>query len=547
MVTIFVPGNQTQITSHLKTHMKDENYKKDFDTTDLARMRQRYQLSEETVRIIENEELLPLGLLKRLHHCYPQHSRFFREDEALFTGKNFYSGLQGFREITEILSRHGIELGDTREREFFIEVYRFLATKHTLNNIDWRNYQNDTMFHLIFPQPGMIAAGEVQKYLDAASDEERRQVVEDYQKKTNPHDGKQKLNKPWYVNDEGQVEILEGCQHKYPPVKLIFDQSTQHCFAFCTYCFRHAQVRGDDDIFIQRDIGHVHEYLRRHREISDILITGGDGGFITYERLKAYVTPLMEDPALFHIKTVRFGSRAITFHPELILSDKFTPILELWKKVFESGIQVVWVAHLSTPRDILNPATVAAIRRLKRYSITIKSQSPIMNHISLFKDASGNVDIDRSAQNWIDLGNILAMVGVGFHSMYCARPTGEHHYFTAPLADINKIFSKIYKELASINRPSRYITMTSSSGKISLLGTAEINGEKVFALKFNEGRNMDWMDRVYFAKYDEQENTIEKLKPYGSDRWFYADELVAIEKKLAEDLQREIQKSGSHD
>jgi hypothetical protein len=166
-----------------------------------------------------------------------------------------------------------------------------------------------------------------------------------------------------------------------------------------------------------------------------------------------------------------------------------------------------------------------------------------MNHISLFTDETGKVDIDRSAQNWIDLGNILAMVGVGFHSMYCARPTGEHHYFTASLADISKIFNKIYKELASINRPSRYITMTSSSGKISLLGTAEINGETVFALKFNEGRNMDWMDRVYFAKYDETENTIEKLKPWVGEKHFYEDELVEIENRLENALRNELDKS----
>jgi hypothetical protein len=85
--------------------------------------------------------------------------------------------------------------------------------------------------------------------------------------------------------------------------------------------------------------------------------------------------------------------------------------------------------------------------------------------------------------------------------------------------------------------------MTSSSGKISLLGTAEINGEKVFALKFNEGRNMDWMDRVYFAKYDEQENTIEKLKPFDSDKHFYEDELAEIEQKLSDALEIEIKKS----
>lgn len=166
-----------------------------------------------------------------------------------------------------------------------------------------------------------------------------------------------------------------------------------------------------------------------------------------------------------------------------------------------------------------------------------------MNHISLYSDKNGEVDIDRSARNWIDLGNILAMLGIGFHSMYCARPTGEHHYFTAPLADINKVFSKVFKTLASINRPSRYITMTSSAGKVSMLGTAIVNGEKVFALKFNEARNMDWMDKVYLAKYDEKENTIDKLIPYDTPKYFYEDELSLIEENLADALEKEIIKS----
>lgn len=514
-----------------------------YDWTDVFEMMHGYNYSEETVNNIVSENLLPIGLLKRLHFCYPEYSGFFRENEPIFQGKTYYTGLKGFREILAILEKEGVVLEDVKEREFFIEVYRFMATKHTLNTIDWCKYETDSMYHLIFPQAGMIPKADVQKYLDATTDEERKMVVEEYQKKTNPHDGKQKLNKPWFLNEEGQLEILQGCQHKYPPVKLIFDKTTQNCFAFCTYCFRHAQVRGDEDMFVQSDIPQVHEYLKKHKEISDILITGGDGGYISYERLKEYVTPIMEDPELAHIKTIRFGSRAITFHPELLLSNKFKQILELWNEVFKSGIQVVWVAHLSTPRDVLNPGTVAAIRRLKRYGITIKSQSPIMNHISLYQKENGEYDIDKSAKNWIDLGNILAMVGVGFHSMYCARPTGEHHYFTAPLAVISKVFNKVYRELASINRPSRYITMTSSSGKISLMGTTEINGDKVFVLKFNESRNMEWMDKIYFAQYDENENTIENLKPYGSDKYFYEDELLAIESKLESDLKKELEKN----
>ncbi len=504
-----------------------------FDVGKIIRER---NYSEDIINIIEKEELLTEGILKRLHTAYPQHSGILKQNKIQFIEKEKYTGKKGFREIVEHLKKNGIEIKHITERECFIDVYRFMATKHVLNSINWENYEKDYLFQLVFPQPGMISDDVVKVYADAKSEDERQKIVEAYMERTNPHDGKQKLNHPWFTNDLGETEILEGSQHKYPSCQLIFDKSTQNCFAFCNYCFRHAQVRGDEDMFIQDSIDQVHEYLIRHTEVTDVLITGGDAGYLTYERLEHYAIPFIENEKLLHIKTLRLGSRALTFHPELVLSPKFNRHLELFRKLKKNGIQVVWMAHFSTPREILNPLTIAAINRLKLYGVTVKSQSPIMMHISLYEDEKGNIDIDRSAQNWIDLGNIFAMLGIGFHSMYCARPTGEHHYFTAPLADINKVFTKVYQTLASINRPSRFITMTSSAGKISLIGTAEVKGEKVFVLKVNQGRNMEWLDRVYLAKYDEKENTIEKLKPYEGDKHFYEEELIAIEKELEDKL-----------
>ena len=134
------------------------------------------------------------------------------------------------------------------------------------------------------------------------------------------------------------------------------------------------------------------------------------------------------------------------------------------------------------------------------------------------------------------------MLGITFHSMYCARPTGEHDYFTSPLAEMDKVFSKVYKTLPSVGRPTRFITMTSSGGKTSLLGTTMVNGEKAFVLKFNESRDMDWMDTVFLAKYDEQENTIEKLLPFEGDKHFYEDELKEVEKHLEDDFQKYMRK-----
>ncbi len=507
----------------------------------IEKIMDRYQYADDVREVIHKENLLPGGLLSRLQSCYPQYSGIMESAPFLFTGKERYAGLQGFKEIVQVLNKNGIEIGSVRERELFIEVYRFLATRHVLNKIDWNDFANDSLFQLVFPQPEMIRGEVVKAYKEAETEEERKKIVKDYQRLTNPHDGKQLLNKPWFVNDDGELEILKGSQHKYPQCQLVFDKSTQNCFTFCTYCFRHAQVRGDEDMFVQEDVGQILGYLRKHKEVSDVLITGGDAAYMPFDRLEKYVVPFIEDDALLHIKTLRLGTRVLTYHPEMILSRSYDGFLELYRKLTDHGIQVVMMSHFSTPREVLNPSTIAAIRRLRNHGVVVKSQSPVMKHISLFTDDSGKVDVERSARNWIDLGNILAMLSVGFHSMYCARPTGEHHYFTAPLADINKVFSKVYRSLASINRPSRYITMTSSAGKVSLLGTLDVKGEKVFALKFNEGRNMEWLDEVYLAKYDEKQNTIEKLEPFDSDRYFYEEELAEIERTLAESLEKRIE------
>jgi L-lysine 2,3-aminomutase len=293
-------------------------------------------------------------------------------------------------------------------------------------------------------------------------------------------------------------------------------------------------------MFLQKDVEQIHNYLKQHKEVTDLLITGGDGGYMPVNRMAQYVMPIIENPDLLHVKNIRLASRALTFQPEMILSSKYDKMLELFDTLRDNGIQLAWMAHFSTPRELLNPSTIAAIRRLQDHGVNVRSQSPMMNHISLFTDDQGKVDVERSAQNWIDLANILGMLCIGFHSMYCARPTGEHHYFTAPLADMERVFNRVYHSLSSINRPSRHISMTISAGKLAIMGTAVVNGEKCFALQFTEARNMAWMDRVILAKYDEKENKVDFLTPLDTDKFFFEDELKEIEEALEAALNKRL-------
>ncbi len=116
---------------------------------------------------LSGKKICCLPLLNRLQAAYPACSAF--RNKALFTikDKKQYSGLKGIREILARLEESGIHIGHYEERELFIKVYRFMATRHVLNAINWDSFAEDSIFQLVFPQPGMIRRDVASAYLNA--------------------------------------------------------------------------------------------------------------------------------------------------------------------------------------------------------------------------------------------------------------------------------------------------------------------------------------------------------------------------------------------
>ena len=238
--------------------MSEHHYAADVDA-----MMDRYGYPAETRQIIAEENLLPTGLLSRLDASYPQHSGLLEEQQRWFTEKRHYQGLDGFREVVAILEEHGIHLWDITERELFVEVYRFRATQHALNSINWQDFEHDSMFQLMFPQPSMMNKGPCSiatpRPLPPRSGRASRATTCTRPTRTTPTNSSTRPGWRWTT---AASTWSRAASTSIRQCMLIFDQTTQECFAFCTYCFRHAQVRGDHDMFIQEDVDQVHAYLR---------------------------------------------------------------------------------------------------------------------------------------------------------------------------------------------------------------------------------------------------------------------------------------------
>ena len=108
-----------------------------------------------------------------------------------------------------------------------------------------------------------------------------------------------------------------GLQHKYRETVLFFPAHGQTCHAYCTFCFRWAQFIGDEDLkFANKEVDQLVRYLRQHPEVSDVLFTGGDPMVMKAKVLERYIRPILEDPELEHIWTIRIGTKSVAYWPQ---------------------------------------------------------------------------------------------------------------------------------------------------------------------------------------------------------------------------------------
>lgn len=379
--------------------------------------------------------------------------------------------------------------------------------------INWEDPDRDPMFKLTFPQAGMLSETHYGLMRNACLSRDRARIkrVADYIRMSlNPHPaGQLEHNVPELYGTK-----LSGLQHKYRETVLFFPSQGQTCHAYCSFCFRWPQFVGINGLKFAEKDGHVlKDYLERHPEVSDLLLTGGDPMIMKSKVLESYLDPLLKSRK-HKLSTIRIGSKALAYWPYRFTHDEdAADLFALFKRIREHGIHLSFMAHVSHPVELSTQAAKDAIARLREAGIQIRTQSPVLRHIN------------DNPQIWAEMWKQQVQLGCIPYYMFIPRDTGAKDYFSIPLEHAWQIFRKAYKQVSGICRTVRGPSMSCHPGKIQVLGVAEILAKRYFVLRMLQGRNPDWVGRPFFAEYNEKAVWFDDLEPaFGEEKFFFEQE-----------------------
>jgi L-lysine 2,3-aminomutase len=421
---------------------------------------------------------------------------------------------RGFRaysakHLDQLTARAGLGDAERLAVRAVATVLPFRTNDYVLETlIDWSAAPDDPIYRLVFPQADMLPPADVAPIaalLDSGAPEREIQAAaHSVRMRLNPHPaGQLALNVPAFSD-----EPLPGVQHKCPETVLVFPKQGQTCHAYCMYCFRWAQFVGEPDLKMATDdMSRVTSYLRSHREVTSVLLTGGDPMIMGSAVLRRYVEPLL-DPSLEHIESIRIGTKSLAYWPQRFLTDPDADdTLRLFEEVGAAGKTLALMAHFTHLRELEPTPVSRAINRIRSTGAVIRTQAPLIR------------TINDDPACWSQMWRSQLRMGLVPYYMFVERDTGPQGYFAVPLARAAEIFRDAYASVSGLCRTVRGPSMSATPGKVCLDGVAEIAGQRVFVLHMIQARDPSLVGRPFFAHFDPDAVWLTDLRPAFADRF----------------------------
>jgi len=202
---------------------------------------------------------------------------------------------------------------------------------------------------------------------------------------------------------------------------------------------------------VERDISEGVDYIREHKAINNVLVTGGDPLILSNRRLEEIISQLRQ---IDHVKIIRIGTKMPAFYPFRITEDK--ELLEMLSKYSYNDRKIYIIVHFNHPRELTNEA-VKALNMLMKAGLVVVNQTPLLRGI--------NDDPAILSQ----LFNNLAYIGIPPYYVFQSRPTAGNFSFSTPVEQSIDIFDLARIGCSGLARRAR-LSMSHHTGKVEILG-----------------------------------------------------------------------------
>jgi len=253
------------------------------------------------------------------------------------------------------------------------------------------------------------------------------------------------------ASSEADYTVVPGLEHKYRSTALMLVNDV--CGSYCRFCFRKRLFMDDNDEVV-KDVRRGIAYIRRHEEITNVLLSGGDPLIMSTRKLERIIRRLRD---IDHLKIIRIGTKMPVFNPYRITNDR--ALLEMIEKysTFEKRIYIM--AHINHPVELTDVA-VEGLGMLQKAGAVTVNQTPLI----------AGVNDDPVVLS--ELFNKLSYIGVPPYYVFQCRPTQGNRIFSVPVERSYEIFEEARANSSGLAKRARLV-MSHKTGKVETVGLTD--------------------------------------------------------------------------
>lgn len=242
--------------------------------------------------------------------------------------------------------------------------------------------------------------------------------------------------------DEENLSPVPNLIHKYPD-RVLFLVSSQ-CAMYCRFCTRKRKVGTERMVISRETVRAGIDYIRKHPEIRDVLVSGGDPLLLTDELLDEILTAVRSIPS---VQIIRIGSRVPCTLP-MRVTGKLVKLLRKFHPLYIN-------THFNHPREI-TPEAAGACGRLADAGIPLSCQTVLLH------------GVNDDPQTMRDLMQGLLMIRVRPYYLFQGDMTRGTNHFRTPISDGMKIMRALIGHTSGLAVPTFALDAPGGGGKIPL-------------------------------------------------------------------------------